>query len=125
MGFMDRVTEHQYQQGQQPGTPVRIYDPYIPPPVKKQPDFLRKLLGKDVKILMSNEDEIYGTITGYNRYEIVMALKESEIADAIPVLIMKHAIDLIIPEDETVFDKKTPEPAVLPKETEAGKRMTD
>jgi sRNA-binding regulator protein Hfq len=107
-------------------------DPYLMPPVfppvKREPEFIKKLLGKRIKVLLNNDDELFGVVTGFNRYEIVMKLEETEDADAVTVLLMKHAISIIIPDDEEVFDKKKPETIKTPflsPETEAGKRMTD
>lgn len=98
------------------------YDPYMGepaylfPPIRKDLEFFGRLLGKKVRVILNNDDDLYGELIKYNRYEIVLKLDDDpelcdcdECSKTTTVLLMKHAIVCIIPDDETVFDKKKPE----------------
>jgi small nuclear ribonucleoprotein (snRNP)-like protein len=79
-------------------------------PKRKEPNFLYKLLGQRINVVLNTDDEIPGVLLGYSRYELLVKVDEiEEEAAAKTVLIMKHAINVIIPEEDGVFDRKPEE----------------
>jgi hypothetical protein len=73
-----------------------------------EPNFIAKLLGKHVKIFMHSapkftgdpDDQISGTIVGYNRYELLVV--EDECVG--PIVVMKNFIAIIAPDDDDCPD---------------------
>lgn len=99
-----------------PFDPYMVQPAYHFPPMRKEPEFIGRLLGKKARVILNNDDDLYGELIRYNRFEIVLKLDEDlelcncdECNKPTTVLLMKHAIVCIIPDDETVFDKKKPE----------------
>jgi sRNA-binding regulator protein Hfq len=67
------------------------------------PNFMKMLLGKRVIVCFRDGGESKGIIHGFNRYEILLKREDNEEEN----LIMKHAIDVIVPlEEENPFEKK-------------------
>lgn len=80
----------------------------IQQPTKKKkghdgPNFLRRLLGKEILVMFSKDgvDPLRGVMTGYNRYEVLINAVSPITGD---VLVMKHAIRMIISSEKNAFE---------------------
>jgi RNA chaperone Hfq len=72
------------------------------------PNFLKRLVGRQVTVWLTTGSSIGGMVEGYNRYELLI---RSSVCGS--QLVFKHAIEQIVPDDDDAFTRKEsqkPEP---------------
>lgn len=62
--------------------------------VREQVNMVKGLIGKDIAITLRGGKELKGKLEAVTQYELVITILQS------PVIVMKHAVDCIIPTGE-------------------------